>query len=242
MKSFFRTHKKLPLVSLVLSVFYFIYVISMGNTKMAGDEIGGDPGGMVLPMVMACVLFACSLYLFLTDKPKTQNPVALGKEERSLFMLTLISSILYILVIRCLGFIPCTAILLFMLCFSNLRGSVRYEDWVFYLSGAFVSLALELAIYSVCRSLTRALLMAGRKGSIPSVFGSSAMVVFIVLVVTTAFVVLLSVLYHRLCKEKETTFSSCGLSVLLSVATTQYLYVIFKQLFLVELVKGLITW
>lgn len=63
-----KDKKSILIAFVILSGLYFIYVISSGSSKMIGDEVGGDPGGMILPLVFSIFMFIASVYLLITDK------------------------------------------------------------------------------------------------------------------------------------------------------------------------------
>jgi hypothetical protein len=237
--------KPIPVFFMFLSVLYFIYVAGMGNSRMIGDEMGGDPGGMVLPLFLSLFMFIASVYLLLTDKTQeTQEKAKMGKPVRGLFILTLIFSIAYILLIRSLGFILCTCILLFYLCFANMRGELRLKD--LKTGGLWLLLAIvfQVAFYSMGRLITRWMLMAGRTGVIPVWMGNPGFVAFVTTVALMALcVVLILFLKKPMSAEKAGEAVHSGwLSALIAVISTELLYLVFRQLFFVDLARGLITW
>ncbi len=240
-----RNRKPIPITFAIVSVLYFIYVVSSGSSKMIGDEIGGDPGGMLLPMVLSAFMFFASVYLFITDKrDESSKPRAMTREERQLFVLTVCGAIGYVLLSRVLGFVLCTVLLLFILCFANMRKGLRRADAMAALLGCGGSLVSLLGLYSLCRVVTRSLLIAGRRGTIPSWLGSTTTTAALSMVITVIVVVAAIVLLRRIWPNSEQTQRShdSWYSAVIAVATTEILYLVFKQLFLVELVKGPITW
>ncbi|HPZ15366.1 MAG TPA: tripartite tricarboxylate transporter TctB family protein [Sphaerochaeta sp.] len=241
----FRNRKPLPLVSMVLSALYFIYVISLGSSTMIGDEVGGDPGGMVLPLFLAIFMFIASAVLFATDrKDPSSSQGGMTSSQKRLFALTAVVSVLYVVLARPLGYILTTLWLLYILTFSYMQGDVVLKDLKVSLIGFVSSTAFMLALYSIGRKLTRSLLLAARKGSIPSLFGSPSAVAGITLVVVTALFLALLFLSRKLLAQwgKSGSVHSAHISALVAIATTEFIYLIFRQLFLVELVRGIITW
>ena len=235
--------KPVPLFFVILSVLYFIYVISTGDSRMIGDDVGGDPGGMVLPLCMAIFMIAASVYLFLTDTVK-EAPRKMGKPELGLFVFTLVVSIAYVLFFRTLGFILCTCCLLFCLCFANCRGGLRRED--LKSGGLWLLLALffQILFYSIGRYITRYLLAAGRNETIPAWMGNAGFAAF---VTTAALTGICLVLIFALRKPLSVSRAGAAVhdawvSTLVAVISTQLLYIVFRQLFLVELSRGLIAW
>lgn len=241
----FRTRKPLPFVFMVVSILYFIYVISLGSSTMIGDEIGGDPGGMMLPLVLSIFMFVASTILFLTDK-KPQEAVqnSRGTSEQRLFLLTLIVAILYVAAMRPLGFIITTALLVFTLMFFYLQGTVVRKDVATWAVGTVATLAVLLALYSIGRVISRYLLLSARQGRIPQWLGSTGVVAGVMLVIVLVLYYLLYKLtrarfhHERVPVAVSHAFDAC----MISAITTELIYLVFRQMFLVELVPGLITW
>ena len=71
----FKKHKPVPLAFMIMSLLYFFYVVSLGSSKMIGDELGGDPGGMVLPLFLSIFMFLASTYLMITDTRTSEEKV-----------------------------------------------------------------------------------------------------------------------------------------------------------------------
>ncbi len=239
-----KTIKPIPVVFSVASLLYFIYVVNAGSSKMIGDSIGGDPGGMVLPLFLSVFLFIASLYLVITDK-RSGEQEKMTKEERQLFALTFLFSIGYIFLTRILGFLLCTVMLLYYLCFANQRKGLKHEDWKVAIIGGMFSLLSTVAVYSIGRFVTRTLLLASRKGTIPSWLGSSGVTsVLSVLILLSVVLLTISISRKRWPLDGDHDTAHAGwIAAVISIATTELLYIIFKQLFLVELSKGLlITW
>ncbi len=78
--------KLMPAVMTVLSAMYFIYVLTSEDTILAADAVGGDPGGKVLPMVMAVFLFFGFLYITVKERPDGEK---MDPGTRRLFLITL---------------------------------------------------------------------------------------------------------------------------------------------------------
>lgn len=241
----FKKHKPVPLAFMGLSVLYFFYVVSLGSSKMIGDELGGDPGGMLLPLVLSIFMFLASTYLMITDTKKHgDQTVTFGPEERRLFSLTFFMAIAYVLAMRSVGFVLSTVVLSFTLTFFYLRGTVRVHDLKAWALGALLSTAFLLALYTLARILTRFLLIGGRTGQVPPWMGSNGFVIGSALLLVTALYLPVAILGTKRMKAlpSESSVRDVFVSLLVSVATTELLYLIFRQLFLVELIRGLVAW
>ncbi|MFA5699468.1 MAG: tripartite tricarboxylate transporter TctB family protein [Sphaerochaeta sp.] len=240
----FRDRKPLPFVSMVLSALYFIYVINLGSSTMIGDEIGGDPGGMLLPLVLAIFMFVGFATLFITDKKGKDAPSPMTTSQKRLFGLTALMAALYVLFARSVGYLLTTVTLIHTLTFFYLIGDVQVKNLKHWIVSLLGSIAVLIGLYSIGRKVTRTLLLSARAGSIPAFFGSPSAVVAIVLVLLAA--LYLGILYggKKLLKGKleDEAMNAAWLSGLIAVATTELIYLIFRQLFLVELVRGIIGW
>lgn len=230
--------KKLPLVMTIVSFLYFLYVVSSGNTKMVGDEIGGDPGGMILPLVLSIFMFLGFLYITLKERQ------AMKKKESTdigpIFIITLVSAILYVLLHSLLGFVLCSSLMIFVLLAVYQSMDVVKISVKKYFLGATATLLYTLVVYSIFRYVTRTLLSLGRRGQLPALFGNSNVTACISLVIVIAFLLILIFVLYR--KTKGEDKKILVLSGIISYASTLFLYIIFKQFFLVSLAPGIINW
>jgi len=240
-----RSRKPVPIAFMVLSLLYFFYVIGSGSSRMIGDEIGGDPGTMVLPLVLSVFMFLVSTFLFLTDKPQSESRSSeLGRDDLQLLVLTFIISIVYILMMRTLGFIICTVILLYTLVFFYQRHGIRKNDLSVWFVGVIVSTLMMLGMYSIGRTITRFLFRISRENSNLAWIGSRSFTLFVVLsVVIVVFVVILFV-SRSFFRENRAgdTINSAWIACMVSVASTELLYIVFRQAFFVQLAQGLVAW
>jgi hypothetical protein len=131
--------------------------------------------------------------------------------------------------------------LLFTLCFANLEKDVRKEDVGEFVSGNLFSLISVLLVYTFGRSITRVFLRNSRKGILPAFFGSTGFIILVVFLMTTL-IVSLVVSACRKRWHEDNTNHRYWVSITIAFATTEYLYIVFKQMFMVELVKGIIIW
>lgn len=240
-----RSRKPVPIAFMVLSLLYFFYVIGSGSSRMIGDEIGGDPGTMVLPLVLSVFMFLVSTFLFLTDKPQSESRSSeLGRDDLQLLVLTFIISIVYILMMRTLGFIICTVILLYTLVFFYQRHGIRKNDLSVWFVGVIVSTLMTLGVYSIGRTITRFLFRISRENLNLAWIGSRSFTLFAVLsAVIVLFVVILFV-SRSFFRENRAgdTINSAWIACMVSVASTELLYIVFRQAFFVQLAQGLVAW
>ena len=121
------TRRIIPLVFLVVSLLYLAFSFSLEQYRMIGDERGWDPGSRALPIAMGFLMLGVSIYLIAVETAKEQKEHAVPAGARSLILLMIVLSVLYILVFRALGFILSTAVLLFTLIHFNRQENVRLE-------------------------------------------------------------------------------------------------------------------
>ena len=230
--------KPLPLVLTVISLLYFIYVVSSGDSRMIGDEVGGDPGGMLLPLVLSVFMFIGFLFITITERPSGEKSA--DKQERKVFLITFASAVLYVVLHRFLGFVISSSVLLFVL--TDLYTSLGEEKLGLKKHACVfvVSEAVILAVYTLFRYATRTLLSLGRRGVIPSLFGNSNVTAFISCLIVALVLILVCVFGYK--KVKDAGIRRLMLSAMISYAVTLFLYIVFKQFFMVSMAPGIINW
>lgn len=239
----FRNRKITPFVFFLISVIYIIYVVSLGDSKMLGDEIGGDPGGMAVPLVLGIFMLILSFFIFLTDKQ--EGPKAkMTAIEKQLLLLTVIVAIAYVALARALGFILSTSLVLYFLLFINLREGVHKADLKAFFIGLVSSVGLLTLVYTVGRLITRNMTIAARRGNLTGLLASSGVILIITLLAVSVVLALFIIVFKQITKKKELSelTRQTYLCLLISVISTETLYLIFKQLFIVNLVGGIIGW
>lgn len=226
--------KILPAVMTILSVLYLIYVVSSESTTLVADAVGGDPGGKVLPMIIAIFLIAGFLFITLKERPNGQN---MDKETLVLFLLTLGLAILYVLVIKYVGFIILSTLMLYTLEYVYTTiGEKRKATSA--IVGGLVTTAGTVGIYTLMRLLAKTLTRLGKRGAIPAVFGKGTAVAVVCMVFVAIMTVLLCILVLKPLKKRGLgRVASAGV---ITFSTVLILYVVFKQFFLVALAQGLL--
>lgn len=230
--------KVLPTVLAVISLFYLIYVISLGNTKMIGDEIGGDPGGMILPLFIAIFMLSGFSYLAITERSKSKAEKS--KSETITFYLTVLIAILYVALHSVLGFVLSSSLVLYTLTVLYLSiGKEKLKVWI-HAVGLVSAEAATVLVYTAFRLMTRNFLKLGRVGKLPSIFGNSNFTAFLSLIVLLISSLILIFTVGKVSKDKS--WRRLYTSGLISIISTLFLYIVFRQFFLVTLVPGIITW
>lgn len=228
--------KLLPAIMTILSVLYLIYVISSESTTLVADTVGGDPGGKVIPIMIALFLVLGFLFITLKERPeesKRNNGTAF------LFVTTLILALLYVLLTKSVGFIILTTIVLYSLeyIYTTIDESRRPVSGIIGGTATVISIT---AFYTLMRLITKIMLRMGKKGALPAIFGKNSTIAVICLLYIFVIVTILELTVVQTLKkrglEKE---ANAGI---ITFAVVLFLYVVFKQLFLVGLAPGLLNY
>lgn len=227
--------KLMPFVMTILSAIYFLYVMSSEDTILMADAVGGDPGGKLLPMIMAVFMFLGFLSITVRERPDNKP---MDEDTKKLFYITLVLSILYVVLIRVVGFVILSTILLFSLEFIyNSIG--KKQNWKHLILGCIGTVVVTGVGYFIMRLITKNLMSFGRAGILPDIFTVTTFQAGISLVYVAVVTLLM---YKTVCQKLK----KCGLgqiasSGLLTMATVLFLYVVFKQFFSVNLAMGLLN-
>lgn len=230
-----RRIKPLPLVMTVLSALYLVYVVSSESTTLVADAVGGDPGGKVLPLAIAIFLLLGFLYMTITDRGEGEK---MEKSTLALFVLTLVLSVSYVLLVKSIGFVLLSTIVLYTLEYMYSTIGEKRRPIPALLGGAG-TVALTAGFYTLMRLITKSISRAGRKGSLPSVFTSGTLLAVISLIYVAALTTILILTLVKLLKKRgEDRIANASI---ITFATVLTLYVVFRQFFLVALAPGLLN-
>lgn len=239
----FKNRKTIPFAFAIVSMLYIAYILALGDSRMLGDEIGGDPGGMIIPLLLGVFMLISSVYIFLTDK-KNEKQEEMSPVERRLFWGVVIIAVLYVAMARMLGFVLSTSLAFYILVFLNYRQGFRKDELKSFSLGLIVSEASAIGVYTACRLVIRALAIAGRQKTLPPFITSSGMILVLASILAGILIAALALIIRRI-KPKEKAselFNQIFMSGMIAVISTVSFYLIFKQLFLVNLVSGIIGW
>lgn len=227
--------KTLPLIMTILSGLYLIYVISSEDTTLVADAVGGDPGGKLIPSIIAVFLFLGFLYITIKERPDGKK---MEKESFVLFAVTFVLALLYVLLTKTIGFVILTTIVLYSLEYLYSTIGEKRKPLSAILGGVG-TLAITAIVYTLMRLLTKTLGRMARAGSLPSAFTSSTLNAVISIVFVLVFIIILYFTLHKLLKKKD--LKRVGDAGLITFSTVLLLYVVFKQFFLVALAPGLLN-
>ena len=224
---------------ILISIFYLIFAFSLEERRMIGDERGWDPGSRALPIGTGVIMLATSIYLTLREKPAAESPESLGKGSARLIVLTIALTVLYILFFKTTGFILSTNALLFTLIYFNYRKGMEWHMVSGFGLGLVVSSGFVVLVYSIGRFITRSLVLYGKRSDLELISGKlfSSGVTLVILALIFLVTLLIS---GKITRSTEAKY--LRISALTAPAVTEILYLVFKQIFLVRLAKGLITW
>lgn len=224
----------MPAIMTVLSALYFVYVIMSEDTILAADAIGGDPGGKILPAFMALFMFLGFLYLTLKEKPDGE-PMDPGTKK--LFFITLVMSVLYVLLIRHIGFIILSTILLYGLeyIYTTVDEKRNAKE---LLGGGAITIAITTVVFIIMRTITKTLMSLGRDGALTSIFTVATFEAAI----SAVFVILVAVFVNKTLFKtmKVKGLNRASSAGILTLTTVLLLYIVFKQFFSVNLAPGIL--
>lgn len=225
----------MPAVMTLMSALYFFYVLTSEDTILAADAVGGDPGGKVLPLTMAVFLFLGFLYITVKERPDGEQ---MDPGTRRLFVITLGSSVLYVLFIRQIGFVILSTLLLYSLEYIYTTIGEDRDKRQAILGGAG-TLGITVGAFFVMRMITKSLMSLARAGALPGIFAVTAFEACISLVyVGLLTLALQKILSRRLTGAGMIRIRQAGL---LTMTAVLFLYVVFKQFFSVNLAAGILN-
>lgn len=217
---------------LLLSLIYVAFILSLESTTMIGDDFGYDPGSRVIPLVAGAVMAMVSLHLVIQER-SAPAPEAV----RSRFFLLLANvglSIAFIALFRPVGYLLSTGVMMFCLSYLNLREVDKRVPvsaalpWLAFTAGFLVFLYfVSRAVVKACFALARAFQDDFFRE--PFVQALAVIVVLVPLFAAVGFAL------RRLSFDRRFI-----LLAQTSVGTTMTIYVVFRQMFLVHLPKGIL--
>lgn len=224
---------------LAASLLFLALALTLDDRRMSGDEQGWDPGPRALPIAAGGLMLGLTVYLMLRSWNAPSNSKPLARPARRLVLFAIALTVIYILVFIPVGFIPATASLLYLLAYFNFKLDFRRDLLAGCLKGWGACLAFSLGLYGAGKWTSRALFFYGRSSGQALLadrsFGAGASL----LAVGAVFLLAIFVLKRR---NGSAPLGRSSLSVLTAAGLTEGLYIVFQQLFLVELASGLLGW
>ena len=227
--------KILPLVMTVLSALYLVYVLSSEDTTLVADAVGGDPGGKLIPTMIA--IFMTLGFLYITIKERSEG-AKMEKETVFLFAVTALLAIIYVLLTKTVGFVILTTLVLYTLEYLYSTIGEKRKGCEALVGGAS-TLVVTVLFYTLMRLITKTLSRLARGGVIPSIFSKATVGAVVSIVFVLAVIILLSFTVGKALRRKG--LGRVGDASLITFSTVLILYVVFKQFFLVALAPGLLN-
>lgn len=228
--------KLFPLVMTVLSALYTISTALSEDFKYQVDTVGGDPGGKLLPLIMGGFLFLGFLFIIIKERPDGKK---MDKETLVLFLVTLALSVAYVALLKLVGFVILSTVLLYTLLY--LYTTIGEKRSIAQATiGGVSTLAGTVGFYTLMRLISKAVIRMGRSGALPAFFGKSAGSACVALLFVAIVTVVLALTLVKFLNKKG--FNRPAVAGIITFATVLFLYVAFKQFFQVNLAPGLIKY
>jgi hypothetical protein len=198
---------------------------------------------MIVSLILGIFMVISSAYIFLKER-KTGEANRMDPVCRMILIWVIVVSVLYVLLSRYLGFVLATSLATFILIFVNLNEGLTRKNARQFFVALTISEAALLVAYTVGRVVARTMTIAGRKGAIPKFLSSSGMIIGLTAVAAGAVIALEMLIARRIWPSSgvKDVRRNTVMSGTIAVISTEVLYIVFKQLFLVSLIPGLIFW
>lgn len=225
--------RALPFGFFVTSLIYLGFMLSTESSHMVGDDFGYDPGSRALPLLAGGVLAVVSLHLFIRERGAAADA---PRQGRNLFVANLVLAVLFIALFRHLGFVLTTGLFMFALIALNYREAgetlapARTGAWLAY------SVGLLVALFSLARGVVKACYFVFHQTHWEAMRDPFIQASFEIAVVVPAFVAVGLVVRRRAGRSLYLTMSQTA------VGTTMGIFILFRELFLVQLPKGVLFW
>ena len=187
-------------------------------------------------------MLVLSVYIFIKEqRSRSDGEVAssLTRETRGLIAVSIAAATLYVLLFRFVGFILLTALLVYSLSFFYRRAAIRRIELGLYSTGLAITAGFTVAVYSVVRLASRWLFLYGRQLEI-ELFKENLFRAALGLLISGVMLAGALITTRGLVKSRQSRDSRSAAAV--AVATTILVYLVFKQVFTVDLAGGIIYW
>ena len=235
----FGTRRASAAVFVVLSLLYIAFALSVEQRRMIGDDRGWDPGSRALPLGAGAVMLAASLFLVVRERAPAGDRERLPTPSRRLIALAIVVSLLYVFAFRAVGFVLGTNLLLLTLITFNTEGDVRIAFVPRFAAAVGVGTAFVLVIYTLGRLITRSLFFTGRRMSSDLLQAPVFTAAVSLAAVAVVFLAIVLGVRRRLPVGPARRLLD---TMLTAAGTTELLYLVFRQVFLVRLAQGLVRW
>ena len=239
----------MPLAWLAFSIIYLFFAMSIEPRRMPADREGWDPGSNAVPIAIGYVMVAVSTYLIITDRkrpsaerrtasPADTEDIVQTADVRSLILLTIVTTVAYILVFRGAGFVIATTILMLTLTYFYTLQQVRLSDVPEYVRSMTATLLINVLLYSLGRWIIRWTQYFGRTWEVDLLRNR----LFTALLAVTAWALVCVPIYLMVRRRNLWRSGPGSRAAVVTCVTTLGLYLVFQQIFRVALPGGFIAW
>lgn len=233
-----NSDKAVSIGLLATASIYVLYAMSI-EVRTIGSFRQVGPTAKTVPIILGLALFvlaaslALSAFRHAAEEEETSSAI-----DGFLVIAMLILSVAYTFLLRYVGFILTTSVLLYLLVFLA-RARLRQDISTLALAvGLLINTALMVGIFWVNRYLALSLAHYGREAGV-AILSSRFSLSAIGLIVTGAIVVALNVVLRRI--GGKALSAKFAVALLVSISTTQILDIVFRQVFQVSLPFGLLA-
>ncbi|WFE75797.1 tripartite tricarboxylate transporter TctB family protein [Roseinatronobacter sp. S2] len=219
-----------PLGLIGFALVWLGYAWSLPSEGMIGDRFGYDPGSRFLPVAAGIVLAAALLGDLLRRWPLMPAPVQTGP-----VLAHVVALIVYLIAFRPLGFVLSTAFVLFGLIALNQRHMGQpFRLWPFVCAMAAVAVG-SVAMFTAVRWVIRSCFALARTHDLPILREPAVQAGL----ATVAVVMAMGMMIWVCRRWRHLQYVA---AVQVAIGTTFAIYLLFRQLFLIQLPPGILNW
>lgn len=219
-----------PLGLIGFALIWLGYAWTLPSEGMIGDRFGYDPGSRFLPVAAGVVLAAALLGDLLRRWPALPAAIQTGPVVAHVVIL-----IVYLIAFRPLGFVLSTALVLFGLIVLNQRHMGQpFRLWPF-VGAAAALVAGSVAMFSGVRWVIRTCFALARTHGLPMLREPAVQAGLATLVVVVALGLMIWI-------SRRWRHLPHVAAVQVAIGTTFAIYLMFRQLFLIQLPPGILNW
>ncbi len=205
---------------------------------MIGDSFGYDPGGRLFPVLAGAVMFICSTSVLWQVLRSAPNISKADKQPlmSPLVVSNIVAAFIFILSFRFLGYIIASGLFVCtLICLNQRQFDRTLSFWGAVRANATTLIGL-LILYSIGRGIVKLCFSIARNYGQPA-FREPIYQAALVLIMT-----LLAFLLFRSLTRRFNMLTDQRTTVLTSIGIVYGIYILFRQIFLVQLPNGLLFW
>ncbi|MBR3372294.1 MAG: tripartite tricarboxylate transporter TctB family protein [Rhodobacteraceae bacterium] len=224
-----------PLGLIGFALIWLGYAWTLPSEGMIGDRFGYDPGSRFLPVAAGVVLAAALLGDVVRRWPARPVSGLAGPVQTGPVLAHVAILILYLIAFRPLGFVLSTALVLFGLIALNQRHMGQpFRLWPF-LGAVAAVVAGSVAVFSALRWVIRTCFALARTHGLPILREPAVQTGLATLIVVGTLGLMVWI-----CRRWRHLPHVAAVQV--AIGTTFAIYLMFRQLFLIQLPPGILNW